>query len=130
MRWLIGVTFFGCFFLDSDSESTSASTASEKNPPLPPSLKRKTRPSSETEKEGEDDEEEEEEEDDEEDDEDGDSPRRLITRSSTVKAKRSSLLGISKGTDSDSENGKGMKLKRLSRYRLNPLKPGVWALRG
>lgn len=84
-------------FTDSESESTSGSSASEKHSSSV--VKKKERPSSETEKEAE----EEEEEDDE--DADGDTPRRLITRSSTVKTKRSSLLGLNKGTDSESETG-------------------------
>lgn len=48
------------------------------------------------------------EEEEEEDDDEEDTPRKHVTRSSSAKTKRGSLLGIQKGTESDSENnGKG-----------------------
>lgn len=90
---------------ESDSDSSSDSSASVKSsdkPVVAQIVRRKSQTKSTpatTESEKEEEEEEEEEDEDEED-----TPRKHITRSSSVRTKRGSLLGIQKGTESDSEN--------------------------
>lgn len=109
---------------ESDTDSSSESSASAKSlsdkPVIQQIVRRKSQTKS-TPATTESDKEEEEEEDDDEED----TPRKHVTRSSSAKTKRGSLLGIQKGTESDSENnGKGellyieVKLEGLLQFNI------------
>ena len=103
---LLKVNIKSFVIAESDSDSSSESSASAKSLSDKPVIQQIVRRKSQTKSTPATTESEKEEEEEEEDDED--TPKKHVTRSSSVKTKRGSLLGIQKGTESDSENnGKG-----------------------
>ncbi|KAK8749757.1 hypothetical protein OTU49_015524, partial [Cherax quadricarinatus] len=89
---------------ESDSDSSSESSASAKSLSDKPVIQQIVRRKSQTKSTPATTESDKEEEEEEDDEDEADTPRKHVTRSSSVRTKRGSLLGLQKGTESDSEN--------------------------